>query len=341
MRSLHPPCSPIGSSPRGRGTRNTVRALAWRSAAVHPRAGGDTTRCKSHPGLTGRRFIPARAGNTRRRRATATQSRRRFIPARAGNTCHASGVLAETIVRFIPARAGNTAQHGSRTSPVCRFIPARAGNTHGLLRAVGVIAVHPRAGGEHSFQADPPTGTVGSSPLTGNTVPRRACVIACGSSPRGRGTHRWWRSAPRWQRFIPARAGNTTALLQAVVRRWTVHPRVGGEHPSASPDSTGVRPPTVHPRAGGEHLEVAIPSVLALLRRFIPARAGNTGVNVDRDSASAESVHPRAGGEHSISRLRSMRLIRFIPARAGNTAPTLNPPPGERPRFIPARAGNT
>ena len=71
--------------------------------------------------------------------------------------------------------------------------------------------------------------------------------------------------------------------------------------------------------------------------RFIPARAGNT--RVELHAARVVSVHPRACGEHNLNliechvwhgsspRVRGTltradlhnRLIRFIPARAGNT----------------------
>ena len=72
-----------------------------------------------------------------------------------------------------------------------RFIPARAGNT--LSPATGAIteSVHPRAGGEHTWDSG------------------REQVFN-GSFPRGRGTLRGMLHRKLAQRFIPARAGNTS-----------------------------------------------------------------------------------------------------------------------------------
>ena len=92
-------------------------------------------------------------------------------------------------------------------------------------------------------------------------------------------------------------------------------------------------------------------------RRFIPARAGNTGTR--RSRPAWVPVHPRAGGEHSprARRTRSgagssprgrgtlccgrggKKHVRFIPARAGNTA---RPSPrNRRPPVHPRAGGNT
>ena len=71
-----------------------------------------------------------------------------------------------------------------------RFIPARAGNTLALCSSMLAVSVHPRAGGEHA--------QAGAHP-----------ALQGGSSPRGRGTLHWIKSASRFIRFIPARAGNT------------------------------------------------------------------------------------------------------------------------------------
>ena len=122
----------------------------------------------------------------------------------------------------------------------------------------------------------------------------------------------------------------------------------------------------VHPRSRGEHwfsdfLDETIDGSSPLARgtpehpralrgkvRFIPARAGNTGVPTE--SRSLRSVHPRSRGEH-VCRGRvhlggagssplargtlqrealGLALARFIPARAGNTTPPARwgrPPP--------------
>ena len=152
-----------------------------------------------------------------------------------------------------------------------------------------------------------------------------------GSSPRGRGTPAEPLAARLDRRFIPARAGNTAAC-------------------PASPS-----PSTVHPRAGGEHAMVA--RALALnggssprgrgtrgglrgrleQRRFIPARAGNTGGS--RSAWACHAVHPRAGGEHLCEILDGRAVGGSSPRGRGTLLDAQAPRLGER--FIPARAGNT
>ncbi len=236
----------IGSSPRGRGTRQP-------RLARRPR----------------HRFIPARAGNTARRnpaggcrpvsspRGRGTLLRRdahalegRFIPARAGNTSPASAPGRPSAVHpraggeHVQVRGQGKACSGSSPRgrgtrevvlPVLgcsRFIPARAGNTARAGSPGGSSPVHPRAGGEHSSTA----------------TSRRPCS---GSSPRGRGT-------------LPGLTGHSG-------RRGGSSPRGRGTRIGATAHRGGR---TVHPRAGGEHLGVHDCRFDGV--RFIPARAGNT-----------------------------------------------------------------
>ena len=153
-----------------------------------------------------------------------------------------------------------------------------------------------------------------------------------GSSPLARGTPPAFAVARRSGRFIPARAGNTTTG-RGSPRGTTVHPRSRGEH---SPTSCGIRS-----SSGSSPLARGTPrSGLGgqPLIRFIPARAGNTGVRIA--SARSRPVHPRSRGEHEYvtgadlaphgssplargTQLELVRLphqVRFIPARAGNTS---------------------
>ena len=112
-------------------------------------------------------------------------------------------------------------------------------------------------------------------------------------------------------RFIPARAGNTCRNAWQS-RSPSVHPRAGGNTCSAVSVSAT---PSVHPRAGGEHKRARgcgvgdtgssprgrgthrLDPLLHGVRRFIPARAGNTALQTS--ILSSASVHPRAGGEHA------------------------------------------
>ena len=165
-----PPSRGRGSSPRVRGTGDTIRTVR-----------------------TVRRFIPACAGNR------AGQAGRRVImavhPRVCGEQCSGPCMLV-IVVRFIPACAGNSqaAQQGNRhlavhprvcgeqlpchwycsygggSSPrvrgtgfgdhfiphVTRFIPACAGNRVNSHRRFSCRSVHPRVCGEQWMDTDMP-----------------------------------------------------------------------------------------------------------------------------------------------------------------------------------------
>ena len=167
-----------GSSPRGRGTRTvgTVEAFPRRY-----------------------RFIPARAGNTLGRTPFARMPSSAVHPRAGGEHLLCAFSSRSACRRFIPARAGNTIRSPPRVD-TRRPVHPRAGGEHhhtdGPTRTSGTV--HPRAGGEHL-------------PWTARCGRRKH---SCGSSPRGRGTRRSFRlsePAPKVDRFIPARAGNTSA----------------------------------------------------------------------------------------------------------------------------------
>ena len=193
-----------------------------------------------------------------------------------------------------------------------RFIPARAGNTNRERYPPQEYSVHPRASGEHHST-------------------RSLAWRTDGSSPRERGTPHRRPSRQRRQRFIPARAGNTSTET-SVPEVKPVHPRASGEHPGRRGSSGRF--------CGSSPRERGTRAALAARRRrlrFIPARAGNTPSPAP--SPSGPAVHPRASGEHAVllvarpvdrgssPRERGTRggrtveagIHRFIPARAGNT----------------------
>ena len=153
-----------------------------------------------------------------------------------------------------------------------------------------------------------------------------------GSSPRMRGTLRVTTDADSYPRFIPAHAGNTKNL-PANQSSASVHPRACGEH---FPRRRRAWPSNgSSPRMRGT---LGCGYSLVLVRRFIPAHAGNTWRR--RGRGGRGTVHPRACGEHpgrrpgrgpgsgSSPRMRGTRDLllafeakrRFIPAHAGNTA---------------------
>ena len=194
----------------------------------------------------------------------------RFIPARAGNTIYSGYFLAPIMpIGSSPLARGTLAACISvRPDLAHRFIPARAGNTCSRTSAISSPSVHPRSRGEHTAGAALTVKTLGSSPLARGTRPG----VSSDRQPH---------------RFIPARAGNTTA-------RTTAGPS-----------------PTVHPRSRGEHL---------MMRRDFDPSFGSSPLARGTPAERAELrdlPSPLARGTHL--RLRTGPVYRFIPARAGNT----------------------
>ena len=230
-RGEHSPTRPIlrsvpGSSPLARGTRDAgarrrhaLRFIPARAGntphgvrpvprgPVHPRSRGEhlpphcvtATPAGSSPlargtldhrliGPTRYRFIPARAGNTEA--PCAAPIRAPVHPRSRGE--HARSVSGKSCRRGSSPLARGTRPQPGREIPGLRFIPARAGNTWHAIGASSRPTVHPRSRGEHhapgpSFQARP------------------------GSSPLARGTRAICEREILPARFIPARAGNTSA----------------------------------------------------------------------------------------------------------------------------------
>ena len=246
--------------PRSRGEHPSIQLRMPPRLGSSPLARGTQQHPRRHDRPA--RFIPARAGNTSRPSwgsgwapvhprsrgehdigATASLARVRFIPARAGNTLTCAAVFKSRTVH--PRSRGEhrltTIQRPnvSGSSPLARgtrpqdhegadrprFIPARAGNTSSALPSAKVAPVHPRSRGEHVEKL-------------------RLIREPTGSSPLARGTHRPQIEDRSDGRFIPARAGNTCAIV-AMMRSCTVHPRSRGEHLKAGPltgDSLGSSP---------------------------------------------------------------------------------------------------
>ncbi len=193
-----------------------------------------------------------------------------------------------------------------------RFIPAHAGNTSSAPPTRRYAAVHPRSRGEHAHIERIAEWEDGSSPLT-------------------RGTHAISAIAVGRVRFIPAHAGNTSRWTSGSGLR-TVHPRSRGEHREKTPPRSLM--------VGSSPLTRGTPErrhVVAVIRRFIPAHAGNTKHH--QACACRMPVHPRSRGEHvgglheGCSTLGSSPLTRGTPG-GGRAA-------REPGRFIPAHAGNT
>ena len=254
------------------------------------------------------RFIPACAGNTQK-----------YPPVFGQNTVHprVCGEHNETAI-YLPNISGSSPRvRGTRAmNPINRrhprFIPACAGNTEHPKYIGAYFTVHPRVCGEHS--------RYGLVDLT-----------KAGSSPRVRGTPVTCTIRVSCWRFIPACAGNTYTLAYSRLR-WSVHPRVCGEHHQRMQRLD--RASGSSPRVRGT-LYYYLPRVSIV--RFIPACAGNTRSTYTHPQP--KPVHPRVCGEHlthviavgyihgSSPRVRGTLQVtracvvvqRFIPACAGNT----------------------
>ena len=353
--------------PRSRGEHTSPSYWRPSGSGSSPLARG--THSPRPPPRRQRRFIPARAGNTGRGRLTSNRTPvhprsrgehpvatnctrpssgssplargtrrqagsrrcwRRFIPARAGNTRHrhqirdAAAVHPRSRGEHAPCTRAKVSHFGS--SPLARgtarpdvrgilrtrFIPARAGNTQSNPNDVLPPTVHPRSRGEHLFHASAASALAGSSPLARGTH---------SETPPRRETHR----------FIPARAGNTSRA-SPTPRTRTVHPRSRGEHLGLGGDmELGIGS---SPLARGTRRSSCVPGPM---RRFIPARAGNTAGGAQW--LRYVPVHPRSRGEHSSTSTATRAVVGSSPLARGTHrrrhTETLSR------RFIPARAGNT
>ncbi len=155
-----------------------------------------------------------------------------------------------------------------------------------------VSSVHPRSCGKYLLMPCVTASTAGSSPLVREILFDLLAGV-------------------EQLRFIPARAGNTSRRPRRSPAS-SVHPRSCGKYHLMGKDRVrhvGSSPLVREIRVVG--------AGVALGRRFIPARAGNT--SWPRTPTTRCTVHPRSCGKyvHGVQRLR--QELRFIPARAGNT----------------------
>ena len=315
-----------GSSPLARGTRAALAHGPDPERFIPARA-GNTARLASsscwvpvHPRSRGEHDLDlnqksAWFGSSPLARGTpeargAGPEPERFIPARAGNTRSGSPCRARWWVhprsrgehrgRLWPARfrtgssplARGTRAHSGRHRSGSRFIPARAGNTCPSRGSSRRAPVHPRSRGEHASRAQQGGRPAGSSPLARGTPAEALRHLVL-------------------QRFIPARAGNTSSMPPSPSPA-AVHPRSRGEHMMG----------------GGQTVNVSGSSPLA---RGTPERLGVTDFR--------EAVHPRSRGEHLPLAEGLLTLPGSSPLARGTRMPA--PARSARPRFIPARAGNT
>ena len=212
-------------------------------------------------------IIPACAGSTNAR--TGHRWCARDHPRVRGEHCADGSIPAVSrgsSPRARGARRGDAVLGGERG-----IIPACAGSTLPVHRATSTPGDHPRVRGEHGNANPLETGRQGSSPRARGAQP----------PPLGDG---------HGLGIIPACAGSTSSRpCRSSWRR--DHPRVRGEHPTATPSMTGTWGSS--PRARGAPRMPAEPVVD---EGIIPACAGST--TPGRQPGRPGWDHPRVRGEH-------------------------------------------
>ena len=167
-------------------------------------------------------------------------------------------------------RVRGTVEHALDHQGIARFIPACAGNRTAFCCFALPCAVHPRVCGEQSIRES-------------------TSMLPAGSSPRVRGTEHPRVNVNASRRFIPACAGNSISRSISPIRK-AVHPRVCGEQINRTLAVFSYRGSSPRVRGTGRERRLSRPR-----RRFIPACAGNSDLELDNPRLSA--VHPRVCGE--------------------------------------------
>ena len=197
--------------------------------------------------------------------------------------------------------------------------------------ALPVAPVHPRGCGEQ------------------HSRPSRTCPHF-GSSPRVRGTATDTSRPSMVTRFIPAGAGNRTAM-DVQTPEASVHPRGCGEqwcHHQGDVQAFGSSPAGAGNSGHGRWCDIYTPGSSPRVRgtvrnanslrcafRFIPAGAGNRAVQ--RARRQPRSVHPRGCGEQETDCLHVVHGAGSSPRVRGTAR--LAGAARDDPRFIPAGAG--
>ena len=130
--------------PRARGEHFIFSRFHASLSGSSPRSRGTPPHCP--PRDIDPRFIPALAGNT----ATGTPCHcESTVHPRARGEHHGPGEVADRPYGSSP-RSRGTHHEGGLYYYRTRFIPALAGNTRAVSCRCRLVAVHPRARGEHS-----------------------------------------------------------------------------------------------------------------------------------------------------------------------------------------------
>ncbi len=342
------PLDPLGLIPAVAGSTLGTARRGARSRA-HPRGGGEhptgSVAVEDHPGSSPRwRGAPAGVGSN--------VAEAGLIPAVAGST----------LARPNPGGTGRAhprggGEHVLRRERCC----GRGGSSprwrgaplYNLERPDLAAGSSPRWRGARPSRQSSARSSGGSSPRwRGALRVGGVCrTTEQGSSPRWRGAPILGAACHRLPTgLIPAVAGSTCSPPRSPGSyagsspRWRgarsravrprpapgAHPRGGGEHTAAAPDSP--RRPGAHPRGGGEHKPSCGP--ITGTAGLIPAVAGSTWCRpATREDCWA---HPRGGGEHRERLRRLSTVLRAHPRGGGEHllhAGELAPHLGSSPRW--------
>ncbi len=156
-------------------------------------------------------------------------------------------------------------------------------------------------------------------------------LVDAGLSPLARGILHITRNTRDYCRFIPAGAGSTDKSRHRRTAA-AVYPRWRGEYAN---NQHQIQPfPGLSPLARGI-LQIYPANSRSV--RFIPAGAGNTGV--EPEIIGKKSVYPRWRGEYAHASTRHIKSCGLSPLARGIRFRVLTIP--DPLRFIPAGAGNT
>ena len=356
-----------GSSPHTRGARVEVGVLRVAGGIIPAYAG--STPWFGRGSIMATWIIPAYAGSTPspegsiRRRTDHPRIRGEHLTTAtaaektSGSSPHTRGARGEledlgAAVRIIPAYAGSTARIGGRSwrspdhprirgehnlgeecsregtgsSPHTRgapgvddvglqgrgIIPAYAGSTSRRRPPGRPPADHPRIRGEHIEE-------------------KTSGPAARGSSPHTRGARQQPGPGGLPPGIIPAYAGSTSRRSCAGRSPWD-HPRIRGEHRSASAEEWSTSGSSPHTRGARRSHRIR-----RHRGRIIPAYAGSTRYTV-RPCTTVRD-HPRIRGEHTTLVPGTMADEGSSPHTRG--APEKTRERSENARIIPAYAGST
>ena len=343
-----------------------TRSLGSMGVGAHPRSRGENTIADAVAALSQGSSPLTRGKHPARSALVQLQG---IIPAHAGKTCAGdSEVIPNTdhprsrgenrvrVLRRSWSLGSSPLTQGKRFGKLVEIldiglIPAHAGKTPDESGCQAGAWAHPRSRGENSGGCEPPQLPRGSSPLTrgkrtdqtGALTEDRAhprsrgenfkhgieAPLDLGSSPLTRGKRASCGSRIDQLRLIPAHAGKTRSLPDAVTCG-RAHPRSRGENKPM--ERRSMTPSGSSPLTRGKQCPACCSHFCP---RLIPAHAGKTWPG--SKEPHGVRAHPRSRGENAFHARVSHVLRWLIPAHAGKTS--RSPARAGTPRAHPRSRG--